>query len=157
MSDTVEPYVRVARPQDAQVIAQLLRDFNAEFDEPAPDPAWLGTRIAQLLDGEHFTVLLGEPGSYGVAVLRFRPGLWSEGLECYLAELYVVPQQRGHGLGRKLMQAAIEVARSQGADYMELGTAETDVAARALYESLGFDNHEGKPGGPVNYFYERQL
>jgi len=31
------------------------------------------------------------------------------------------------------------------------------VAARALYESLGFSNREGKPGGPINYFYEREL
>ena len=30
---------------------------------------------------------------------------------------------------------------------MELGTGEADVVARALYESLGFDNHEHGPGG----------
>ncbi len=53
--------------------------------------------------------------------------------------------------------AAIELARAEGADYMDLGTAESDVAARALYESLGFSNREGKPDGPVNYFYERDL
>jgi ribosomal protein S18 acetylase RimI-like enzyme len=40
---------------------------------------------------------------------------------------------------------------------MDLVTTETDVAARALYESLGFENHEGRPGGPVNYHYEREL
>jgi ribosomal protein S18 acetylase RimI-like enzyme len=44
-----------------------------------------------------------------------------------------------------------------GAAYMDLGTAETDTAARALYEKLGFSNKEGKPDGPVNYFYERDL
>ena len=55
------------------------------------------------------------------------------------------------------MESALEVAREEGADYMELGTAETDVAARGLYESLGFSNREGKPDGPVNYFYEREL
>ncbi|MGI8414446.1 MAG: hypothetical protein ACR2QA_18550 [Solirubrobacteraceae bacterium] len=37
------------------------------------------------------------------------------------------------------------------------GTGDEDVAARALYESLGFSNREGKPEGPVNYFYEREL
>ena len=36
----------------------------------------------------------------GVAVLRFRPSLWSQVDECYLAELYVVPGRRGSGLGR---------------------------------------------------------
>jgi hypothetical protein len=40
---------------------------------------------------------------------------------------------------------------------MDLGTSEDDVAARALYESLGFSNREGKPDGPINYFYEREL
>ena len=45
----------------------------------------------------------------------------------------------------------------EGADYMDLGTSEDDVAARSLYESLGFNNTEGKPGGPVNYYYEREL
>jgi ribosomal protein S18 acetylase RimI-like enzyme len=78
-------------------------------------------------------------------------------LECYLAELYVAPESRGRGLGRALMEAAIEVAREKGADHMDLGTSEDDVAARALYESLGFNNREGKPDGPVNYFYERDL
>ena len=55
------------------------------------------------------------------------------------------------------MNAAIELARAECADHMDLGTGEDDVAARALYESLGFDNREGRPDGPVNYFYERDL
>jgi ribosomal protein S18 acetylase RimI-like enzyme len=102
-------------------------------------------------------VLLAGPGPDGLAVLRFRAAIWTPGLECYLAELYVVPERRGQGLGRALMEAAIELARAQGADHMDLGTGEDDVAARALYESLGFSNREGKPEGPVNYFYEREL
>jgi ribosomal protein S18 acetylase RimI-like enzyme len=102
-------------------------------------------------------VLLGGPGPDGLAVLRFRPAIWSEGLECYLAELYVVPERRGRGLGRALMEAAIELARREGADTMDLGTGDDDHAARALYESLGFNNRGGKPDGPVNYFYEREL
>ncbi len=103
------------------------------------------------------TVLLGGPGPDGLAVLRFRPAIWSDALECYLAELYVVPQRRGCGLGRALMQAAIELARGRGADHMDLGTGESDIAARALYESLGFSNREGKLDGPLNFFYEREL
>ena len=102
-------------------------------------------------------MLVGGDQPDGLAVLRFRDALWDDGLECYLAELYVVPAKRGHGLGRALMNAAIDFARARGATYMDLNAAETDVAARALYESLGFSRTEGKPGGPINYYYEREL
>jgi ribosomal protein S18 acetylase RimI-like enzyme len=149
--------VRVAQLADADAIGQLLHDFNEEFSEPTPGPAKLAARVGRLLIQREITVLLGGAGPYGLAVLRFRPAIWTEALECYLAELYVVPERRGRGLGRALLQAAIECARAQGADRMDLGTGEDDVAARALYESLGFSNREGKPDGPVNYFYEREL
>ena len=55
------------------------------------------------------------------------------------------------------MEAAIDFARREGAAHMDLGTSEDDVAARALYESLGFDNRGGRPDGPVNIYYEREL
>ena len=149
--------MRAATAEDAVNIGRLLHDFNTEYDDPTPGPARLAERIERLLANGDTAVLLAGAGPDGLAVLRFRPAIWSEALECYLAELYVVPAMRGRGLGRALMNAAIEFARERGADYMDLGTAETDVAARALYESLGFSNREGKPGGPVNYYYEREL
>ena len=148
---------RRATGADAAVIGRLLHDFNTEYDDPTPGPDKLAERIRQLLDGGDTAVLLAGAGPDGLAVLRFRPALWSEALECYLAELYVVPTARGRGLGRALMNASMDLARDEGADYMDLGTAETDVAARALYESLGFSNREGKPDGPINYYYEREL
>jgi hypothetical protein len=40
---------------------------------------------------------------------------------------------------------------------MDLGTSEEDVAARSLYESVGFINREGGPQGPITFFYERDL
>ncbi len=149
--------VRSATVADAETIGRLLHDFNSEFGEPTPGPRALAERFRELLAGDETMVLLGGDGPHGLAVLRFRPGIWTGALECYLAELYVVPERRGHGLGRALMEAAIELARQNGADHMDLGTSEDDVAARALYESLGFSNREGKPDGPINYFYEREL
>jgi ribosomal protein S18 acetylase RimI-like enzyme len=149
--------VRRATDADAAVIGRLLHDFNTEYDDPTPGPEKLAERIRQLLAGGDTAVLLAGAGPDGLAVLRFRPALWSEALECYLAELYVVPAARRRGLGRALMNGAMDLARREGADYMDLGTAETDVAARSLYESLGFSNREGKPDGPVNYYYERRL
>jgi len=136
--------VRLAESSDAQTIGQLLDDFNREYDDPTPGPPALAERMRELVTGEETAVLLadGAPnrdqrGADGLAVLRFRPGIWSTALECYLAELYVVPGRRGRGLGRRLMLATIDFARSRGADRIELGTSEDDVAARALYESVG--------------------
>jgi len=58
-------------------------------------------------------------GPDGIAVLRFRGSIWSQGSECYLAELYVSPAQRRRGLGRSLMKAALELARQTGAPAAE--------------------------------------
>ena len=157
MSARTDVAVRQGEVADAETIARLLHDFNTEYGDFTPGPRALTERIRQLLDGGEITVLLGGEPPEGLALLRFRPSLWKESLDCYLEELYVVPERRGRGLGRALMEAAIELARDRGAADMHLGTSEDDVAARALYESLGFTNREGKPDGPIQYFYEREL
>ena len=149
--------VRAGEAGDAEAIGRLLHDFNREFDEPTPTPGALAERVRQLIGEGEIAVLLAGDGPEGFAVLRFRPSLYSQALESYLAELYVVPERRGRGLGRALMEAAIELARGRGADNMDLNTSKDDVAARALYESLGFTNREGRPDGPVLYYYEREL
>ena len=149
--------VRLADRDDAAVIARLLYDFNREFDEPAPAPAVLADRLRQLMEGGDTTVVLGGEGPDGLAVLRFRAAIWSSGLECYLAELYVRPVRRGQGLGRALMEAALSEARLRGADTMDIGVDEPDLVARRLYESLGFTNRAGGAGGPLMYVYEREL
>lgn len=152
-----EPRVRRAGPADADAIGRLLHDFNTEYDDVTPGAAALAERVRELLAGGAFVVLLAGGGPDGLAVLRLRPSIWTSALECYLAELYVAPARRGHGLGRALLEAAIETARAEGADHMDLGTSEDDRAARALYERLGFLNREGGPDGPVMYVYERAL
>jgi ribosomal protein S18 acetylase RimI-like enzyme len=149
--------VRRATLSDAGTIGRLLHDFNREYDEPTPGPDALADRIRDLLAGDQITVLLAGQPACGLSVLRFRPSIWSLAQECYVAELYVVPGRRGQGIGRALMEASMELARAEGADYMDLNTSETDVVARKLYESLGFNNTEGKPGGPTAYYYEREL
>lgn len=160
MAEPTGYLVRRALPVDSDTVGRLLDSFNREYDEPTPGPAALSRRMTELLSGGDTIVLLAEhppETPVGLAVLRFRPSIWIEKLECYLAELYVVPELRGRGIGRTLMTAAMAAAREQGAGYMDLSTGEQDTVARALYESLGFSRSEGRPDGPVNYYYERDL
>ncbi|HVX55415.1 GNAT family N-acetyltransferase [Nocardioides sp.] len=143
--------------RDLAAAAHLLHDFNREFDEPTPSPEDLAGRLRRLVAAGDTVVLLAGRDPVGIAVLRLRAAIWSAGLECYLAELYVVPRQRGRGIGRALMQAALHEARARGADTMDIGVDEPDLAARRLYESMGFSHRTGGPDGPLMYVYEREL
>ncbi len=140
--------------------AQLLHDFNVEYNEPTPPPDELAVRLAELVGGDHVTVLLArahETGeAVGVAVMRIQPSVWSRAKEAYLAELYVMPSRRGQGYGRELITEAMRVARERGADYAYLVTTEDDRLAQRLYERAGFRRTEGE-GGPVMLAYERDL
>lgn len=138
-------------------MARLLHDFNAEFGEETPGAAVLAGRVADFIEkGEAVFLLIGD-GPDGIAQMRFFPSLWSGELDAYLEELYVVPGLRGRGIGRALLGGAMETARAAGATRMDLNTGETDTAARALYESVGFTNREGREDGPSMLYYEREL
>ncbi len=139
------------------VAGRLLHDFNHEFEEPTPSPQVLAERLGGLVrNGDTVLLLAGEP-ALGIAVLRLRLAIWSPGLECHLAEPYVVPLARGQGIGRALTEAAMRVARERGADTMDIGVDEPDAPARRLYESLGFTNRTGDAAGSVMYVYEREI
>jgi hypothetical protein len=81
--------VRVAAPADAADAGRLLHDFNTEFGDTTPGPVVLARRVERLISEGQTVVLLVGDGPDGVAVLRFRTSIWTPGLECYLAELYV--------------------------------------------------------------------
>jgi ribosomal protein S18 acetylase RimI-like enzyme len=157
VSSKAEARIRLASASDALAFGQLLQAFNEEFDEPTPDAALIAERASPLIESGEVTVLLAGEGPDGFAQLRFRPSLYTGALDAYLEELYVVPERRGRGMGRALLEAAMEYSRERGAAHIDLGTSEADVAARALYESAGFTNREGSPEGPIMLYYERDL
>ena len=149
--------VRRASPADAPTFGRLLHAFNVEFGESTPDADVIAERAAPLIENGEITVMFAGDGPHGFAQLRFRPSLYTGALDAHLEELYVVPERRGHGLGRALLDAAMEYARQRGAARIDLGTSEDDTAALALYESTGFTNLEGGPEGPRMLYYERDL
>ena len=149
--------IRLASAADARVFRRLLQAFNAEFGESTPEAEVIAERAAPLIESGEVVVLFGGEGPDGFAELRFRPSLYTGALDAYLEELYVRPGRRGEGIGRALLEAAMQHARERGAARIDLNTSETDVAARALYESAGFTNREGGSEGPTMLYYERGL
>ena len=149
--------IRRVGTEDAAEVARLLDAFNREYDEYTPGVEALTKRATQLIgDGEVTVLLTGDP-PFGLAQLRFLPSMWSDGFEAYLEELYIAPDRRGEGFGRKLLEAAIDLSRERGSTHLQLNTSEDDTAAIALYESAGFSNREGRPDGPTMFFYELEL
>ncbi len=157
MSDEEEVAIRRATPADAPSLGRLLHAFSMEFGEETPEPEVIAERAAPLIESGDVTVLFAGSGPDGFAQLRFRPSLYTGGVDAHLEELYVVPERRGRGLGRALLEAAMDHARERGAVRIDLATSEDDTAARGLYESAGFTNREGGPQGPRMLYYERDL
>lgn len=158
--------VRFAAPTDAAVAAQLLYDFNTEFDTPTPDPAALTERLAQLLaTGTTLAILGGDPaasigpanigpasiGPVGIGLVTLRSNVWFDGPVALLDELYVAPMHRGQGVGTAMLAALTIRAHSEGWGLLEVNVDEFDADARRFYERHGFTNTE--PGSPERALY----
>ena len=144
---------RRATTADAATVAQLLHDFNTEFDTPTPGPEALKRRLTYLLAGDDLVALLvGEPAT-GIAVVSFRPNAWSDGPVALLDELYIRPDLRGQRLGSVLLDAACDLVRARGGELMEINVDGEDTDARRFYEARGFRNTEPNRTDPLLYYF----
>lgn len=60
---------------------------------------------------------------------------------CYLQDLFTVPELRGLGIGRRLIQAVYDAARDAGCSRVYWQTQVTNVPGRALYDKVA--KHHG--------------
>lgn len=135
----------------------MLHDFNEEFGEPTPGPTVLEPRVRAFIESSTKTYIVGGDGPDGFAQVAFIPSVWADEPVAHLDELYVKPPRRGQGIGRALMEVVLALARARGAPGIEVVTGEDDVAARGLYESLGFRNEIEGPERARSLFYELEL
>jgi len=98
----------------AEICAKFLREYH-----PAAERCW----IAELGGVPVGTVMLVR-ACEGVAKLRL---------------LLVEDSARGHGVGRMLVEACVNFARQAGYRSMTLWTQSNLIAARKLYQSVGFE------------------
>ncbi len=139
-----KPVIRIRRARataaDVARLAPLFdayRQFYKKPHVPAPARRYLAERLRR---GES-VVFLAELGRSSVGFVQLYPGFssLSLGRAWVLNDLYVAPEARRHGAARLLMEAARRHGVRTGAVRIELATAKTNRAARALYESLGYE------------------
>jgi GNAT superfamily N-acetyltransferase len=81
----------------------------------------------------------------GTMQLTFIPGLSRRGAErAQIEAVRVRADQRGAGLGRQMIEWAIDRARERGCRLVQLTTDKSRMDAHRFYASLGFQaSHEG--------------
>jgi GNAT superfamily N-acetyltransferase len=147
--------VREAGPGDAATVARLLHDFNTEFGDETPGTAVLTERLGRLLARDDVAALLAGDPAEGLALLTFRPSVWTPGPVALLEELYVVPGLRGTGRGTALLARAMAVARERGSETFEINVDASDVDARRFYERHGFANTDPGRDDALLYYWRR--
>jgi GNAT superfamily N-acetyltransferase len=83
----------------------------------------------------------------GVCQLRFRYGLWHSAEDCWLEDLFVTDRARGSGVGRALVEAAVDRARERDCRRIDLDAASDNHAALGLYGRLGFSAETASGAG----------
>jgi putative acetyltransferase len=137
----IRPVVDADRQDLFGLIAICYADYPGCFVDPhddLPDLRAPGSSYAQT--GGAFWVVEDERGRVCACVAVDFP----ESGTAELHRLYVRPDQRGRGLGSRLVRRAEAHARSKGASRMVLWSDTRFVTAHRLYKRLGYVQGEGQ-------------
>jgi len=119
-----------------------LFDAYRRFYRQPSDEARARAFLQARLDNQDSLILmaLDEASSRGVGFTQLYPAFSSVRTQpiWILNDLFVVPEARGRGVGRQLMDAARRAAEQAGVAALTLATEKNNATAKALYASLGY-------------------
>lgn len=134
--------IRPVEKQDNKILAHIIREVLDDFDANKPGFAAADPETDNMFEtysnpGTLYLVLVrGEDvvGGAGIGALK-----GAESPFCELQKMYLLPEARGKGYGRKLINDLLDFAREAGYAYCYLETLSTMESAQNLYRSVGFE------------------
>jgi GNAT superfamily N-acetyltransferase len=141
---------RRARQADVPALVMLLRDDSIasareQSEGTVDDSYWHAFEAIDADDRQLLAVAEDGRDVVGTLQLTFIPYLTYKGGErAQIEAVRVRGASRGSGIGRRMLEWAIERARDRGCHMVQLTMDKQRVEARRFYESLGFTaTHEG--------------
>lgn len=134
-----------ARPEDEATVLAFARAMNAEDGHPLDARAEAAAR--RVARGEPnarcwLAFRDGDERPVGYLVLSIGFSVEHGGRDGFIDEIYVVPEARGAGIGRRLLDLAEVEARALGFAALHLEVERHNARAWRLYADLGYrDNH----------------
>ena len=138
-----------AEAGEAAIVARLIAEFGEWWGQNALPADEIQASVERIMAGDDGEYLLGAADgaeASGVCQIRFRWSVWKSAEDCWLEDLYVQERARRSGLGRAIVEAAVERARERGCKRIELDVNEDNAPALALYEACGFLTEPKPPG-----------
>ncbi|WP_298738570.1 GNAT family N-acetyltransferase [uncultured Chitinophaga sp.] len=144
--------VKEATLADAAAVAGLFDAYRIYYEQSS-DPAGAEAFIADRLRNRESVIYLAQDQGRPIGFTQLYPFFTSVGMKraWVLNDLYVSEEYRNRGVGRALIAAAQDFARSTSAKWIMLQTYTSNVNAQALYEKLGFEKDTG------SYYYYLSL
>ena len=136
------PVLRIERAteRDVPLILRLIKAL-AEYERMSPDVTATEQGLRDTLFGAHpaaevIIAYAGEtPAGFALFFHNYSTFLGKPGL--YLEDLFVVPEYRGHGYGRALLQHLAALAAERGCGRFEWTVLDWNEPAIGFYKKLG--------------------